>query len=77
MRPISNSLEINQFLQCRLCTTEAQALNKPVAEYARLSIGFTDVGIQVWCERHNVNVIHFDFQGRTVPANSDAKMNVG
>jgi hypothetical protein len=36
------------------------------ASWARLSVGFSKEGMQVWCERHNMNVIHIDFLGQKV-----------
>ena len=39
-------------------------------EYAQLEVGFTKLGIQVWCRRHGVNVLHMDFKGRKFPANT-------
>lgn len=32
--------------------------------YAALDVGFTARGFQVWCRRHDVNVLHIDFGGR-------------
>ena len=32
-------------------------------DYARLDVGFTDKGLQVWCRRHDLNVVHIDFDG--------------
>ena len=32
-------------------------------EYAQLEFGFTKPGVQVWCKRHEVNVMHIDFEG--------------
>lgn len=43
------------------------------SKYARISVGFTELGIQVWCVRHDVNVIHIDFEGRRHPANQSRK----
>jgi hypothetical protein len=33
-----------------------------------MDVGFTDWGVQVWCRRHKVNVVHIDFQGQKIPA---------
>ena len=38
-----------------------------MAEYMRFDVGFTAKGIQVWCRRHDANVVHIDFQGRELP----------
>jgi hypothetical protein len=32
-------------------------------EYTALDVGFTARGFQVWCRRHDVNVVHLDFEG--------------
>ena len=37
-------------------------------EYASLEVGFTKEGLQIWCKRHEVNVMHIDFQGQRHPA---------
>ena len=34
-----------------------------LADYQRLDVGFTEFGIQVWCRRHDVNVVHVNFGG--------------
>jgi hypothetical protein len=46
-------------MHCAQCLAE-----KPewisAAEYARLAVGPTSYGVQVWCLRHNMNVYHLD-----------------
>jgi hypothetical protein len=78
----SNDLTILAYLHCGLCIAEWNEKNKigavgsPVespASYARLSVGWTDIGLQVWCNRHNCNVINVDFQGTKHPANTSRK----
>lgn len=49
--------EIMSYLHCRMCLREKPADVSPV-QWARLSVGITPQGIQVWCVRHNVNVDH-------------------
>lgn len=56
---------INQFFACRLCHEELPR-GVSIAHYARLHAGLTDRGLQVWCARHEVNIIHFDFEGATL-----------
>lgn len=34
-----------------------------------LQHGWTPIGFQVWCTRHNANVVHVDFEGVKHPAN--------
>jgi hypothetical protein len=41
-------------------------------EYAKLEIGYTDEGIQVWCLRHDRNVIHICLNGTEIA--SDTRM---
>lgn len=41
-------------------------------QLGNLRVSFTDVGLQVWCLRHNCNVIHIDFEGRKHPASTEA-----
>ena len=31
--------------------------------HSRLDVGWTEWGLQVWCRRHQANVIHMDFEG--------------
>lgn len=37
--------------------------SKSLQDYARLDVGFTEQGLQVWCRRHDLNVVHIDFDG--------------
>lgn len=60
-------LEILSYLHCRRCLQERPGWVSP-AEYAELEVGWTMVGLQIWCRRHNVNVMHMDFQGQKHPA---------
>lgn len=55
------SLQISAWANCRRCIEEwkAGASNgQTMAEYARLAAGFTGRGVQVWCLRHDISVIH-------------------
>lgn len=66
---IPASKSIVRVVHCRICMTERPA-DVPPVEYARLSVGLTPIGLQVWCDRHDVNVAHFDFDGRPTRVNS-------
>ena len=70
---VPNTKEITGFLHCGLCIEEFQAgaggFEAP-RDYARLEIGWTKDGLQVWCMRHECNVVHMDFEGATHPANA-------
>jgi hypothetical protein len=55
---------IYSFYHCKQCVEEVRVgWEKGVEEspesYARLSVGLTDIGLQVWCVRHDMNVAHF------------------
>lgn len=66
---ISNLNEIKLYVHCGLCLKERPA-EIPPKDYSKLEIGWTEKGIQVWCCRHEANVMHIDFQGHTHPANT-------
>jgi hypothetical protein len=61
--------QIEQFLHCALCADEVQSgqadTGKPesMRDYAKYEFGWTKWGLQVWCIRHNANIIHIDFEG--------------
>ena len=74
-RPITNDLDIKRYLHCGKCIEEWKAGVSPEdspATYARFSVGWTVQGLQVWCERHQCNVVHIDFEGQKHPANTTA-----
>jgi hypothetical protein len=81
-RDIPNDNQIQMFFHCGLCLTEIKKIVEREGscsprDYARLSIGFTPLGIQVWCNRHECNVAHIDFQGQTHPANTSRPKGEG
>jgi hypothetical protein len=65
--PATNS--IVQFFHCRHCLAELPKGESPQG-YASLEVGFTVLGVQVWCKRHDCNVVHVDFQNMSLPANT-------
>jgi hypothetical protein len=69
-RPIGSNNEIESYFHCKLCLQEKPPGVSP-EQYARLSIGFSPIGLQVWCVRHQCNVVHIDFEEQTHPANLD------
>ncbi len=72
MSKVSNENEIVQYLHCAVCLNELPVGLSP-REFAQLEVGFTVAGLQVWCKRHEVNVMHVDFQGQKHPANTTRK----
>jgi hypothetical protein len=49
--------QIVGYAHCGLCMSERPADQSP-AEFARLNVGYTPQGIQIWCVRHDCNVQH-------------------
>ena len=66
-RDIPKTNEIVSFFHCRECLKERPHDVAP-REWAHLEIGWTPLGFQVWCVRHDMNVIHVDFEGQKHPA---------
>jgi hypothetical protein len=64
MIPITH--EIVVFFHCSLCI-ETLPAGKSLRDWSRLEVGFTPLGLQVWCKRHEINVMHIDFQGHKHP----------
>ncbi len=71
-RPLSNDLSIVHYLHCGKCIAELPPGISPQM-FAQLEVGFTPEGLQIWCRRHQANVMHIDFQGQKHPANTTAK----
>lgn len=75
-REIPITHEIDAYFHCRECVNEVKAIIERTgqpqspATYQRLEAGYTPIGLQVWCRRHNINIIHLDFEGRKHPANT-------
>ncbi len=65
-----NEYAITAFFHCGLCLDELPK-DIPPREYASLEVGYTATGLQVWCKRHEVNVIHIDFGGHRHPSRYD------
>lgn len=66
--PLANGLEVLQYCHCSVCLQEMPAGESPKT-WARLSVGWTERGLQVWCARHECNVMNIDFEGQKHPAN--------
>jgi hypothetical protein len=73
MRPIPNTNEIVSYFHCTQCLQERPAGVSP-KEWAQVQAGFTPLGLQVWCNRHEANIVHIDFEGVKHPANITAKV---
>lgn len=56
---------ITEPVVCAKCADEHAAGQTDAASlqaYIRVDVGFTERGVQVWCRRHEVNVVHIDFE---------------
>jgi hypothetical protein len=65
--PVPATNEIVLFLHCRQCMSEMPPGFSP-RDWARIEVGWTKLGIQVWCIRHEINIMHMDFEGQKHPA---------
>ena len=57
--------QIVRFFHCGQCLDEKPDDVSP-REYAQIEVGFTKPGLQVWCKRHERQIIHLDFKGQKV-----------
>lgn len=68
-----NENNIGAYLHCGKCLSECKnkeeirTVQSP-KEYSKVSVGWTKKGMQVWCDRHNCNIVNIDFQGQKHPA---------
>ena len=65
--PVDESILL--YTQCALCVAECPE-GECMRNFARLNVGLTPLGIQIYCVRHDANVAHFDFQGVSHPMNN-------
>jgi len=57
--------KINSFFHCKKCLEELP-MGKSPRDFCRNEVGWTEKGIQVWCIRHEENVLALDFEGQKV-----------
>lgn len=70
---LGNDNCIVMYTHCGLCLNELPE-DKSMGEFSEISVGFTIEGLQIWCDRHDCNIVHIDFQGMQHPAN-DTRIN--
>lgn len=56
---------IRAFMHCKRCLQEMPAGMAP-REWVRVEVGWTATGLQVWCVRHECNLINIHFDGKKV-----------
>jgi hypothetical protein len=61
-----NLSQINIFFHCRKCIEELPKGVSP-RDFIKVEVGLTSVGVQVWCQRHECNIVHIDFEGVSHP----------
>lgn len=56
--------DIVSYIHCRECMFDWSQTDKSIspAEFQDNEVGFTSTGIQVWCRRHDKNVISLDIK---------------
>lgn len=54
------SCQITGFFHCSRCIKEMPDGVSPM-EWSKTQTGLTRLGVQVWCNRHDVNVVHIRF----------------
>lgn len=55
---------IESFFHCNECMDELPDDESPM-NYQKIQAGWTKQGLEVWCVRHNLKIIHIDFEGQT------------
>lgn len=68
-RNLPNTFEVKHVIECKRCT-ESCPIGTLLQDYLRVSVGFTPYGLQVWCVRHQANVVHIDFRGQRLAVNA-------
>ena len=61
--------EIRMFLHCKDCGTEIPP-GMSRSDYQSIEVGWTEIGLQVWCKRYDLSIIHIDFEGHNHPVSS-------
>jgi len=77
---IPNTNEIKMFMHCQLCADEFENHEHPgesMRTFTKYEVGYTKQGLQVWCIRHEKNVMHIDFEGYQHPANMTRYLEPG
>jgi len=68
MKKVSrNDNNIQMYLHCGKCIDEWKAnpeikTQQSPQDYQKVQAGWTKEGLQVWCVRHDCNIIHVDFE---------------
>jgi hypothetical protein len=52
------------YFYCKKCQEEMPSVTS-TKDWSRLSVGWTKAGIQVWCDRHDCDIMSLDFPKMT------------
>ena len=58
---------ITEHVVCQSCLQEYQNIINPsfaLRDFIAIDVGFTEIGIQIWCRKHDKNICHIDFDGQ-------------
>ena len=59
--------KIKEPIVCVKCSHEflsGQTDSKSLQEYSKIDVVFTERGLQIWCQRHQLNICHINFDGK-------------
>ena len=56
---------IKMFFHCRRCLEEMPQGQSP-REWIRMEAGWTQRGLQLWCTRHEMNIVEIDLERNVV-----------
>ncbi len=65
LKPVTRN-QIQIFFHCKKCIKELPPDTSP-QQFVHIEAGWTTEGFQVWCLRHDLNIIHMDFEGHKHP----------
>lgn len=60
-KPPSDRYSIIEVIECPLCEKDGSGWIRDI------KVGWTKVGIQVYCQIHRCNIMHMDFEGERHP----------
>ena len=61
--------QIKEPIVCVKCSDEfAKGLSdaNSLRDFTKVDVGLTDRGLQVWCQRHEINICHLDFANEKI-----------
>ena len=53
--------DILSFIHCKQCLNELPTNTTP-REWVKIEAGRTEIGLQIWCIRHERNIVHLDLR---------------